>query len=134
MDDCIFCKIVKGDIPANKVWENNDLLCFLDIDPISKGHCLILPKEHFEKLQDTPDSISSWILPKIKETMTLLKEKLGADSFNIVQNNGKLAGQEVPHLHFHLIPIYKEDDAHVVCGKSTNPDAKNFEEILDKLK
>lgn len=131
--DCIFCKIVAGIIPCNKIWETKDLICFLDVDPVSKGHCLIVPKEHFETLDSTPDSLLSWILPKIKDTGKLLQAKLGAKGYNVLQNNGILAGQEVPHLHFHIIPMYKGGDAHVVCGKTTSPESKDFKIILDSL-
>ena len=134
MTECIFCKIAKGEIPCKKLWETKDLICFLDIDPVSKGHCLIVPKEHFSTLNETPDSLLSWILPKIKDTAKLLQTRLGATGYNVLQNNGVVAGQEVLHLHFHIIPMYEEDNAHVVCGKTTNSDAKDFDSILKKLK
>lgn len=131
--NCIFCKIAKGEVPCNKIWETDDLICFLDIDPVSKGHCLVVPKEHYENLSSTPESLLSWILPKIKDTAILLSKRLGASDYNVLQNNGILAGQEVPHLHFHIIPMYKGDDAHVVCGKTTDIKSKDFKKILKQL-
>ena len=118
-ENCIFCKVISGEIPSKKLWETEDLICILDAFPVSKGHSLILTKKHFKTISDCPDDILEQILPKIKETTELLKNKLFVNNFNILQNNGKLAGQEVEHLHFHIIPIYEDDDAKVICGTST---------------
>jgi len=133
MTDCIFCKIANNEIPSKKIWESNNLFCILDIEPVSKGHCLIITKKHFETLTDVPDEILSQILVEVKKTMNLLKEKLNVNNFNILQNNGKLAGQEVNHFHTHIIPIFKDDNAHIICGKSTSKESQNIEEIYEKI-
>ncbi|EHY58815.1 Adenosine 5'-monophosphoramidase [Exophiala dermatitidis] len=97
---CIFCKIVKGDIPCFKLFESDKVLAFLDIQPLSKGHALVIPKEHGEKLVDISDDALSEILPVVKK----LAAASGAENYNVLQNNGRLAHQEVGHVHFHMIP------------------------------
>ncbi|OMH83892.1 Hit family protein 1 [Zancudomyces culisetae] len=97
---CLFCKIISGAIPSYKLYETSKVFAFLDIGPISKKHCLIIPKHHGEKLHDIPDDYLSEILPVAKK----LSKAIGCEDYNILQNNGKLAHQEVKHVHFHLIP------------------------------
>jgi len=98
--NCIFCKIVKGDIPSFKLYESSTVLAFLDINPLSKGHALVVPKYHGEKLADIPDDQLGEILPVLKK----LVKATGAENYNILQNNGRIAHQEVDHVHFHMIP------------------------------
>ena len=105
-DDCIFCKLANGDIPTNTIYEDDDFRVILDAAPATKGHCLIIPKEHFDNLESLDDTVASKVLPLAKKMMKLLKEKLHWDGFNVVQNNGELAGQTVFHFHMHLIPRY----------------------------
>ncbi|KAH6847400.1 HIT-like domain-containing protein [Chaetomium sp. MPI-CAGE-AT-0009] len=100
MASCIFCKIVKGDIPCFKLLETETTLAFLDINPLSRGHALVIPKFHGEKLTDIPDEYLSDILPIAKK----LVAATGAEEYNILQNNGAGAHQEVGHVHFHMIP------------------------------
>ncbi|KAL2194941.1 HIT-like domain-containing protein [Corynascus similis CBS 632.67] len=100
MASCIFCKIIKGEIPCFKLFENEKTLAFLDINPLSKGHALVIPKFHGEKLTDIPDDHLTDILPIAKR----LVKATGALEYNILQNNGKGAHQEVGHVHFHMIP------------------------------
>ncbi|KAL2139679.1 hypothetical protein VTI28DRAFT_4849 [Corynascus sepedonium] len=100
MASCIFCKIIKGEIPCFKLFENEKTLAFLDINPLSQGHALVIPKIHGEKLTDIPDDHLTDILPIAKR----LVKATGALEYNILQNNGKGAHQEVGHVHFHMIP------------------------------
>ena len=97
--ECIFCKIVKGEIPSNKVNENDNFLAFHDINPIAPIHVLIIPKEHFEKFDETPEELFSEMAKFIKETA----KKLGISDYRLITNNGKGAGQEVFHLHIHMV-------------------------------
>ncbi|KAI6250492.1 Adenosine 5'-monophosphoramidase HNT1, partial [Erysiphe necator] len=97
---CIFCKIIKGDIPSFKLFESDKVLAFLDINPLSRGHALVIPKFHGEKLTDIPDDHLFEILPVVKK----LVKATGAKDWNILQNNGRIAHQEVDHVHFHMIP------------------------------
>ena len=109
-DDCIFCKLANGIFPTNSIYEDEDFKVILDADPATKGHALILPKVHYSDLMDSDDECLSKVLPLAKKVAAKQKEALGCDGVNIVQNNGKEAGQTVFHLHFHLIPRYKGKD------------------------
>lgn len=106
---CIFCQIVKGEISSEKVYENDRILAFLDISPISKGHTLVIPKEHYQDLSSTPDYIFSELAVTTKKLAQAVKEGVKADAFNLGLNNGRIAGQIVPHVHFHIIPRFKDD-------------------------
>jgi len=109
MEECIFCKIVKGEIPSKKVYEDENFLAFLDISPIAEGHTLIIPKEHFETILDVPNSLGPGILEATKKVSSKLIEEGKAEGFNILQSNYEVAQQEVPHAHFHIIPRKKDD-------------------------
>jgi diadenosine tetraphosphate (Ap4A) HIT family hydrolase len=100
MAACIFCKIIKGEIPSFKLFESEKVLAFLDIQPLSRGHTLVIPKFHGEKLTDIPDDQLSEILPVVKK----LVKATGSENYNVLQNNGRIAHQEVDHVHFHMIP------------------------------
>ncbi|ODO07625.1 hydrolase [Cryptococcus wingfieldii CBS 7118] len=143
---CIFCKIVKGEIPSQvhplslfdifKLIETESILAFMDIGPISRGHCLVVPKYHAAKLSDLPDDQMSEILPALKK----LAIATGAENYNILQNNGRPAHQEVDHVHFHVIPKPADagDKEGLVVGwpgQKTPMDEikKTFEEIKSKL-
>ncbi len=97
--ECIFCKIVKGEIPSKKVNENEKFLAFHDINPIAPIHILIIPKEHYEKFDNTPNEIFNEMAAFIKDTA----KKLGISDYRLITNNGKGAGQEVFHLHIHMV-------------------------------
>ncbi|KAL9112268.1 MAG: hypothetical protein Q9227_003386 [Pyrenula ochraceoflavens] len=104
MAACIFCKIIKGDIPSLKLFESDRVLAFLDIQPLSKGHTLVIPKFHGAKLNDIPDDQLTEVLSVTKKVAAAS----GAENWNLLQNNGRLAHQVVDHVHFHMIP--KPDD------------------------
>lgn len=106
MDECIFCKIVRKEIPAAIVYEDDLFIGFLDINPRSKGHTLIVPKEHFERYDDVPEHIQEGLGKVLHAVSKQLVEKLDATGFNILSNNGESAGQVVKHLHFHILPRY----------------------------
>lgn len=117
MDDCIFCKIVKGDIPAYKIYEDDFVMVFLDIKPFTKGHSLVIPKAHFENIFDIDETILEKISVVAKKVSQKAKDALQADGIRLSQSNGKTAGQEVMHFHLHIIPRYSDD------GLSANPTA-----------
>ena len=103
-EDCIFCKIVAGQIPCKKIFEDEDVLAFLDIGPVSDGHTLVIPKAHYEKLHECPHEVLTGLikcLPKIAGAVTGAME---VEAYNILCNNGRAAGQLVGHVHFHIIP------------------------------
>ena len=105
MDNCIFCKIIKGDIPSYKVYEDDMVMAFLDVNPHSPGHTLIVPKEHTLDITTIPNETLMHIMDKAKDISSLLTEKLGCEGFSLIQNNGFV--QEVKHFHLHIIPKYK---------------------------
>lgn len=102
--DCIFCKIINGEIPAAKVYEDEKILAFLDINPVSNGHILLIPKEHYQMISDLPDELLSYLFVKAKELMRKLKKAMKAD-FVVLS----VVGIDVPHFHIHLLPRYKND-------------------------
>lgn len=107
MDNCIFCKIVAGQIPAAKIFEDDKVLAFLDINPVNYGHVLIIPKEHHQMMVDTPDELVSYIFVKAKALMKAVKEAMKADYVVV-----SVVGIDVPHFHIHLIPRYYQDGLH----------------------
>ena len=105
--DCIFCKIVAGEIPCTKVYEDETTMAFMDIGPVVKGHTLVIPKEHHDPITEVPDAILSDVIITAKKIARAQKKGLNADGINVTQANGKSAGQEVPHIHFHIIPRFE---------------------------
>lgn len=116
-NNCIFCAIAAGEIPSFKVYEDDLVLAYLDINPFSKGHTLVIPKAHTEGLLDTPDEMLATIIARVKKVAAHLKQALPCDGFNIVQNNGEVAGQTVKHVHFHIVPRYQGDDSTSFVGQ-----------------
>ena len=110
--DCIFCKIVRGEIPSTKVYEDDHVLAFLDIGPVVKGHVLVIPREHYDPLTATPAPVLHDIIEAIQRVADGLMRGLKADGVNIHQANGAAAGQIVPHVHFHVIPRFADDGHH----------------------
>lgn len=107
--NCIFCKIIKKEIPADFVYENDEVVAFLDIKPINKGHVLIVPKEHHEDMLSTPEAVLSEMIATTKNVANAIVKAVKADGFNIGVNTKPAAGQVVFHTHFHVIPRFKGD-------------------------
>lgn len=132
-DNCIFCKIASGEIPSATLYEDEDFRVILDLGPASKGHALVIPKEHYRNLFDLDDELASKALVLAKKMTVRLKDILECDGYNIVQNNEEVAGQTVFHFHMHMIPRYHGDQVglgwHV--GELKEEDK---EEILNKLR
>ena len=108
-DDCIFCKIVRGEIPSSNVYTNDKVIAFLDVNPVNKGHVLIVPKEHYETLLDIPDNIVKELLVIAKRIGKSARKALKAGGFNVGMNNFPAAGQVVFHSHIHIVPRFKDD-------------------------
>lgn len=130
--NCIFCKIANGEIPSATIYEDADFRVILDLSPASKGHALILPKEHYANLFELDDEVAAKVLPVAKKVVTKMKELLNCDGYNLVQNNGETAGQTVNHFHLHLIPRYEGDDVGLQWSPGTLSEEVK-EEILSKL-
>lgn len=131
-NDCIFCKLANGDIPTATLYEDEDFRVILDANPASKGHALIIPKEHYADLYELDDSVAGKAMILAKKMIIKLTDILGCDGYNIVQNNGECAGQTVFHYHLHMIPRYKGDD--VGLGWKLNElTEEDREYILSKL-
>ena len=108
-NDCIFCAIAAGEIPSFKVYEDDLVLAYLDINPFTKGHTLVIPKQHSTCLLDTDEETLAAVIARVKKVAAHLKTALPCDGFNILQNNGEAAGQTVHHLHFHIVPRYGKE-------------------------
>ncbi len=113
-NDCIFCKIANGEIPSKTIYEDENFRVILDLGPATKGHALILPKEHYANLFELPDETAAAAMKVAKKLSAQMVENLGADGLNLVQNNGEVAGQTVKHFHLHLIPRYKDDGQNIL--------------------
>ena len=107
---CIFCKIINGDIPSKKVYENDDVLAILDISQATKGHTLVIPKKHYDNILDIKDDDYLAVMKVVKELSNKIVTNLGAKGVNILNNCNEVAGQSVMHFHVHIIPRYKSDD------------------------
>ena len=133
MEDCIFCKIVNGKIPAAKVYEDNNTISFLDIMPANKGHCLVVPKKHYETLLDIPDEDLANLIKAAKKVTKALSLSIGNGSYNLVMNNGKEAGQLVNHAHIHIIPRFVGDRLRIKWSHKEYTD-KEMKEVQEKIK
>ncbi len=107
--DCLFCKIINGEIPCLKVYEDEYTFAFLDINPVNEGHTLVLPKKHIENLINSDSEDLKNIMPALREITEAVKKATNADGVNVTTNNGEAAGQSVFHLHFHIIPRFNDD-------------------------
>ena len=133
MENCIFCKIANGEIPSATLYEDEDFRVILDLGPASKGHALILPKSHAANIYELQDETAGKAMILAKKMATKLRDGLNCDGFNIVQNNGEIAGQTVFHFHMHLIPRYEGDGVGLTWKPGTLTD-EDREEILAKVK
>lgn len=137
MEDCIFCKIVKGEIPSKKIFEDEKVFVFLDIKPMAKGHCLIIPKQHFENIFDAPEEILKEVIFATKKVVSLLQKSLGVDGVNIFNNNGKTAEQSIFHLHFHILPRYENDGLSILnwmLEKTKEVDQEELKKLAEQIK
>ena len=129
MENCIFCKIINGEIPSYTIFEDDLIKIFLDINPSSNGHCLVIPKKHFLDINDIDSEYLSHIFTVVKEMLPILESKLNYDGISLCQNNGFV--QDVKHFHLHVIPKYKRNkkanDIIIIFGLTTNfPKRKIF--------
>jgi histidine triad (HIT) family protein len=135
-DDCIFCSIVDGEIPSRTVYEDDTVLAFLDVNPLAPGHTLVVPKSHHRRLQDMPDKEASWLY-KVAHKLTEAVEKgVDADATTVAVNNGEAAGQEVPHVHCHLVPRFEGDGGgpiHAAFGEAPDLSEDELDGIAEDI-
>ncbi len=132
-DDCIFCKLANGIIPTNSIYEDDEFNVILDAGPATRGHALIIPKEHYANIYELPDETAAHALVLAKKMATHMTDTLHAEGFNIVQNNGELAGQTVFHFHMHLIPRYS-DDGQKIGWKPGSPSDEDQKKLAEELR
>lgn len=135
-EDCIFCSIVAGDIPARVVYEDDDVLAFLDANPLAPGHTLVIPKDHYETLGDLPADDGESVFAALHDLTPVVEESVDADGSNVAFNNGAAAGQEVPHVHGHVIPRFEDDGGnpiHAVAGSRPELSDDELDDIADDI-
>ena len=130
--ECVFCRIVSGEIPSLKVYEDQDVIAVLDINPANYGHTLVIPKQHHETIFDTPEDLLAKLIAVVKEMAARIKANLQADGVNVIQNNGEAAGQIVKHIHFHVIPRFQGDKV-VITYERVQPTPEKMKETMQKL-
>ena len=131
--DCIFCLIAGGDIPAETVYEDDEFRVILDVNPATRGHALILPKEHYANIFEIDDAVLSRLILLAKKVAGAMKDSLACDGINIIQNNGAAAGQTVQHFHLHIIPRYKDDGQNILWEpRTSDPDVQK--ELAARIK
>jgi histidine triad (HIT) family protein len=128
MTDCVFCSIVDGDLPARAVYETETTLAFLDANPLARGHALVVPRAHHERLGDLPADLAADVFATVHDLVPAVETAVDADAVTVGVNDGAAAGQEVPHVHVHLVPRFEGDGGgpiHAVAG--TRPDLSEAE-------
>lgn len=121
-ENCIFCKIIAGEIPSTAVYEDDDFKAILDVNPAARGHVIIIPKKHAANIYELEDEDAAKVFPIAKKIAAALQKTYGCDGVNVLQNNGEAAGQTVFHLHVHVIPRYYDDDIKIKWKPGETPD------------
>lgn len=130
--DCIFCKIANGEIPSKTIYEDEQYRVILDLGPVTKGHALILPKDHYTNIYEISEDALSGVILLAKKMAVHMTDKLHADGFNLVQNNGVAAGQTVMHFHMHLMPRYNHGGQHISWEPQT-VSSEELEEVKSQI-
>lgn len=133
-EDCIFCKIVKGEIDSEKIHETENVISFLDIKPRAPGHSLVIPKKHVKTLPELENELVSEIFQTTKKVEKLLKASLEPDAFTIGINDGEAAGQEIPHLHVNIMPRFEDDGGGPIHSVVSNPPEEDLTKIAGKIR
>lgn len=135
-EECIFCSIVAGDIPSRAVYEDDAVLAFLDANPLAPGHTLVIPKSHHEQLNDLPDDLANDVLDRLYQLVTPVERAADADGSTVAFNNGPAAGQEVQHVHGHIIPRFDDDGGgpiHAITGARPDLSDAELDEIAEQI-
>ncbi|AFC66641.1 TPA: HIT family protein [Streptococcus pyogenes] len=133
MENCIFCSIIQGDIPSSKVYEDEQVLAFLDISQTTKGHTLVIPKQHVRNLLEMTAETASHLFARIPKIARAIQSATGATAMNIINNNEALAGQTVFHAHIHLVPRYNEEDGISIQYTTHEPDFPVLEKLARQI-
>lgn len=134
MSDCLFCKIINGDIPSTKVYEDEHVYAFMDIMPLTKGHTLLIPKQHCQDLFEMPEDVAANLYKAAPKVANAIKKAFNPAGMNTVNNNGAFAGQTVFHYHLHLIPRYDETDGLNVAWNSKKLDMADITSYGEEIK
>lgn len=134
MDNCIFCRIVSGDIPSSKVYEDDEVLAFLDISQATKGHTLVIPKQHVRNVLEMNEDAASTVFSRVPKIARALKKATGASGMNIIANNEEIAGQTVFHAHIHLVPRYGDKDGLAISYTEHEPDFEALAKLAETIK
>ena len=137
MDSCIFCKIIKGEIPSSTIYEDDNVKVILDIAPSAKGHAILLVKQHVANIFEMDAELAGKVFSVVPKVAATIKEELGCDGLNVLQNNGEDAGQTVFHLHIHFIPRWKDDAINIKwtpCNYAEGEAAALAERLAERLK
>lgn len=135
-EDCIFCQIVDGEIPSRTVYEDDETLAFLDANPLAPGHTLVIPREHYETLTDVPEDVASKVFDTLHRLTPAVEDAVDADASNVAFNNGQAAGQEVPHVHGHVIPRFEDDGGnpiHAIVGSRPEFSDEELDDIVEDI-
>jgi len=130
---CVFCKIVNWETPSQRVYEDDQYIAFLDINPINPGHTLVIPREHYEKVEDTPEDVLAGMIKIVKKIASAMVKAMNVPAYNIGINNGSVAGQAVAHVHIHIIPRHEGDGLRAWHGRERYPAGK-MGETAKKIK
>ncbi|MGQ4873792.1 MAG: HIT family protein [Promethearchaeia archaeon] len=132
--NCIFCKIIDKEIPAKIIFENDKIVAFLDIFPISKGHTIVVTKKHFQNLEDIPENDLCELIKIVKRLAIEIRRKLNIEGYNLLQNNFEAAGQVINHIHFHIIPRNKNDEKFKLKIPRNQATEEELDNIMQQLK
>lgn len=120
-EDCLFCQIVAGEIPSRSVYETETAFAFLDVNPLARGHTLVIPKDHYGTVSDLPEDVAGELFQAVRAVTPAVEAATGADATTVAINNGEDAGQEIPHVHFHVVPRQPGDGGRPIHAMFTNP-------------
>ena len=132
-DDCIFCKLANGDIPTRKIYEDDKFVVFMDMSPATKGHSLVVPKDHYANIYEMPAELAGEAMKVAQKMAIKMKDALHADGFNIVQNNEEAAGQTVFHFHMHLIPRYSGKEKEILFWEPQSVCAEELDTTMETI-
>jgi histidine triad (HIT) family protein len=134
VSDCIFCKIIAGDIPSTKYYEDDQFLAFMDINPLTRGHSLLIPKAHHATIHDMPEELLQALILRAQRLSKVLVDGLGAKGINLMQSNGRAANQIIDHFHMHLIPRYEPMDIKGMAWELIPGDMEDIAKAADEIK